>query len=157
MQKQVFGASYVATTASPGRKTELCTRLGADRVVNYRSDKFWEVRQSQPASRENETEIRNLQSSCTVRTCPSVRRAAALLPAQVLPNDFDACLDMTKEAGKCLKIAKPGEGHVCSIVGAPTSEMLQKWVREMGAPLGAVSYACVGLEALARSAVKPHL
>jgi len=38
--KCMFHASYVATTASPGKKTELCKSLGADRVVNYREKKF---------------------------------------------------------------------------------------------------------------------
>ena len=38
--KQVLGASYVATTASPGIATDLCKKAGADKIVNYRSDKF---------------------------------------------------------------------------------------------------------------------
>lgn len=40
---KMFGASFVATTASPGAKTGLCERLGAGRVVNYREEKFSEV------------------------------------------------------------------------------------------------------------------
>ena len=39
LAKLLFGASHVATTASPGAKTELCRRLGADRVVNYREER----------------------------------------------------------------------------------------------------------------------
>jgi len=35
-----MGAETVATTASPGEKTELCKTLGADVVVNYRDEKF---------------------------------------------------------------------------------------------------------------------
>jgi len=39
---KILGAETVATTASPGEKTELCTSLGADVVVNYRDEKFEE-------------------------------------------------------------------------------------------------------------------
>lgn len=38
--KHCLGAAEVATTASPGEKTELCKRLGADIVVDYRSERF---------------------------------------------------------------------------------------------------------------------
>ena len=38
--EQLFRASYVATTASASPKAELCTRMGADRVVDYRSERF---------------------------------------------------------------------------------------------------------------------
>jgi len=41
--KKVLGASYVCTTASPGKGTEICTAAGADKIVNYREDKFEEV------------------------------------------------------------------------------------------------------------------
>lgn len=43
LAKHVFKAGFVATTASPGEKTELCKSLGADVVVNYRQDKFEEI------------------------------------------------------------------------------------------------------------------
>jgi len=39
---KILGAETVATTASPGEKTDLCKSLGADVVVNYRDDKFEE-------------------------------------------------------------------------------------------------------------------
>eukprot|EP00937_MAST-01D_sp_MAST-1D-sp2_P001460 g1460.t1 len=35
-----FGAAHVATTASAGAKTDLCRRLGADDVVDYRTRRF---------------------------------------------------------------------------------------------------------------------
>lgn len=38
-----LGAETVATTASPGEKTDLCRSLGADVVVNYREEKFEDV------------------------------------------------------------------------------------------------------------------
>lgn len=41
--KKVLKAGYVATTASPGRGTEICEAAGADRIVNYREEKFDEV------------------------------------------------------------------------------------------------------------------
>jgi alcohol dehydrogenase len=40
---KALGAETVATTASPGEKTELCKSLGADIVVNYRDEKFEEM------------------------------------------------------------------------------------------------------------------
>lgn len=43
LAKGLFGASFVATTASAGPKTEFVTSLGADRVVNYREDDFAKV------------------------------------------------------------------------------------------------------------------
>lgn len=39
---KLLGAATVATTASPGEKSELCASLGADEVVNYRDEKFEE-------------------------------------------------------------------------------------------------------------------
>lgn len=41
--KKLLGASYVCTTASPGKGTEICKTAGADRIVNYREEKFDEV------------------------------------------------------------------------------------------------------------------
>jgi len=38
--KNVLKAGYVCTTASPGKGTELCTELGADRVIDYKSEDF---------------------------------------------------------------------------------------------------------------------
>ncbi|OEU12127.1 NAD(P)-binding protein [Fragilariopsis cylindrus CCMP1102] len=38
--KSVFKAGYVCTTASPGQGTELCQELGADRIIDYRSEDF---------------------------------------------------------------------------------------------------------------------
>ena len=41
--KHALKCSVVATTASPGEKTDLCKSLGADVVVNYREENFEEV------------------------------------------------------------------------------------------------------------------
>lgn len=41
--KKVFKAGFVCTTASPGVGTDICTKAGADRIVDYRSEKFEEV------------------------------------------------------------------------------------------------------------------
>ena len=43
LAKCKYGASCVTTTASPGEKTDLCKRLGADVVVDYRSTKLEEL------------------------------------------------------------------------------------------------------------------
>ena len=60
LAKALFNASYVATTASAGKKTDLCASLGADRVVNYREEKFYEVLGS-----ENEDELFDMILDCT--------------------------------------------------------------------------------------------
>ena len=41
--KNLFGATYVVTTASAGVKTNLCKRVGADLVINYKESKFEKV------------------------------------------------------------------------------------------------------------------
>ena len=43
LAKCKFGAKTVTTTASPGEKTDLCKKLGADVVVDYRSTKLEEL------------------------------------------------------------------------------------------------------------------
>ena len=43
LAKHVYGASYVASTASKGVKMDLCLSLGADRVVDYRTSAFEDV------------------------------------------------------------------------------------------------------------------
>jgi NADPH:quinone reductase-like Zn-dependent oxidoreductase len=40
LAKTVFKAGFVVTTASAGEKAELCTSLGADKVVDYHSESF---------------------------------------------------------------------------------------------------------------------
>ncbi|CAB9518158.1 alkenal/one oxidoreductase, chloroplastic [Seminavis robusta] len=40
--KKMLNASHVCTTASPGVGTEICETAGADRVIDYRSQKFEE-------------------------------------------------------------------------------------------------------------------
>jgi alcohol dehydrogenase len=41
--KTMLGASYVCTTASAGAGAELCQKLGADRVIDYKSEDFSKV------------------------------------------------------------------------------------------------------------------
>ena len=41
--KRMLKASYVCTTASPGKGAEICEQAGADRVIDYRSKNFEEV------------------------------------------------------------------------------------------------------------------
>ena len=38
--KKMLKADYVCTTASPGSGTEICRQVGADRVIDYRSEKI---------------------------------------------------------------------------------------------------------------------
>lgn len=94
LAKSLFHASFVATTASAGPKAELCQSLGADRVVNYREEKFEEVLAS-----DDESQL------------------------------FDAIFDTTGEVDKAGSLLKPG-GGMCSIVAAPTAEMISTFVEE---------------------------
>jgi len=48
LAKNLYNASFVATTASPGKKTELVKGLGADHVVNYREENVADVFQNEP-------------------------------------------------------------------------------------------------------------
>lgn len=91
---KMFGASYVATTASPGAKTELCRSLGAERVVNYREEDFSRVLAS---GDENQL--------------------------------FDAILDCTGEAARCVPLLRRGATLV-SILAGPTQEALVTWLQE---------------------------
>lgn len=45
--KTMLGASYVCTTASAGAGVELCLKLGADQVVDYKSEDFSKVLEGQ--------------------------------------------------------------------------------------------------------------
>jgi len=41
--KKMLKASHVCTTASPGIGTDICTKAGADQIIDYRSQDFQEV------------------------------------------------------------------------------------------------------------------
>jgi NADPH:quinone reductase-like Zn-dependent oxidoreductase len=45
--KKMLKAGHVCTTASPGIGTEICTKAGADRIVDYRAEDFGEVLQGE--------------------------------------------------------------------------------------------------------------
>lgn len=47
LAKQLYKVDRLVTTASPGPKTDLCRRLGADEVVNYRARPFEETLQGE--------------------------------------------------------------------------------------------------------------
>ena len=90
--QSLFGASFIATTASAGVKSELCSELGADVVVDYRSSNFEEVLQA---------------------------------------GSFDAILDCTAEASRCVSLLKAG-GSLVSILKNESVGMLRKWLRVSG-------------------------
>jgi len=99
LARKLFHASHVATTASAGAKTELCKRLGADIVVDYRSERFENV-----------------------------------LATDDMGLRFDAILDCTGEAAKCIGLLKSG-GSLCSITHAPTVDALRTWINERPAAM----------------------
>lgn len=88
--RSLFGASFIATTASAGPKSELCSQLGADVVVDYRSSKFEEVLES---------------------------------------KSFDAILDCTAEAFRCVDLLRAG-GALVSILKNESAGMLRTWLKE---------------------------
>jgi len=71
LAKCLFGASFVATTASAGRKTKLCKSLGADRVVDYRSTKF-----ERALASDKQSDLFDAVLDCTgeASKCPSLLR-----------------------------------------------------------------------------------
>jgi NADPH:quinone reductase-like Zn-dependent oxidoreductase len=93
LAKNLYGAQWVATTSTKGPKADLCTRLGADEVIDYRTQDFARVL-SQPGK-----------------------------------ELFDAILDCTGEAAKCVPLLKPGGGLVSILAGA-TAECLRTWMVE---------------------------
>ena len=95
--KNIFHASFIATTASSGKKTTLCKELGADKVIDYKNEKFEIVLTKDPW------------------------------------NDkfFDAIIDCTGEAWKCIHLLKKG-GGMCSITTGPTIEAMRIWLNGAG-------------------------
>ena len=85
LAKSLCRASFVATTASAGAKADLCTSLGADQVVDYKSAKFEDVLEH---------------------------------------GSFDAILDCTAEAARCVPLLKPG-GAIVSILKNECADMLR--------------------------------
>ncbi|GBG24115.1 2-methylene-furan-3-one reductase [Hondaea fermentalgiana] len=71
LAKGYYGASFVATTASAGEKSDLVRELGADRVVNYRDEKFWQVLAS-----SSQDDLFDAILDCTgeAAKCPSLLR-----------------------------------------------------------------------------------
>eukprot|EP00516_Mucochytrium_quahogii_P009049 CAMPEP_0203766358 /NCGR_PEP_ID=MMETSP0099_2-20121227/369_1 /ASSEMBLY_ACC=CAM_ASM_000209 /TAXON_ID=96639 /ORGANISM=" , Strain NY0313808BC1" /LENGTH=368 /DNA_ID=CAMNT_0050662691 /DNA_START=129 /DNA_END=1235 /DNA_ORIENTATION=+ len=67
LAKSLYNASFVATTASPGKKTEFVKSLGADLVVNYRENDF----SIELASKDN-AKLFDAILDCTgeVKKCP---------------------------------------------------------------------------------------
>eukprot|EP00947_MAST-08B_sp_MAST-8B-sp1_P003056 g3056.t1 len=111
LAKAMFGASFVATTASAGAKTRLCEKLGADLVVDYRTAKFEEVLQTKQAKQANKTNEGE--------------------GAEEERKLFDCILDCTGEAAKCVRLLRPGGGSgLVSILAGPTSEALRTWMTE---------------------------
>ena len=94
LAKYMYGAEYIATTASAGAKTKLCKSIGATRVVNYRTEKFERIL----ASDDDE-------------------------------DLFDAILDCTGEAKRCVSLLKPG-GGMCSILAGPQVDSITTWMAE---------------------------
>lgn len=83
---KLLGASYVATTGSAA-KADLLKSLGADIVVDYKTQNFLEV----------------------------------------LPHDFDAVFDTTKESAKSVALLKEGvNAQIITVSDTPTPESLRE-------------------------------
>eukprot|EP00732_Lithocolla_globosa_P004631 Lithocolla_globosa_v1_NODE_4370_length_1452_cov_41.826772.p1 type:complete len:378 gc:universal NODE_4370_length_1452_cov_41.826772:1317-184(-) len=105
----LFNASFIATTASAGAKTQLCEKIGANQVIDYKTQQFQDI---------------------------------------LLKQDrFDAILDCTGEADKCVPLLAEG-GGLCSILKGPTAESLQNWLDESGLDSNNIT---IGVEPFLRS------
>jgi alcohol dehydrogenase len=92
---KMFGASFVATTASAGAKTELCQRLGASRVVNYRGEDF-----SRALANSDESQLFDGVLDCTAeakKCVPLLRRGGTLVSILAGPTQ-DALMTWLREA-----------------------------------------------------------
>ena len=107
-----FGASFVATTASKGPKTDLCKRLGADVVVDYRDDKFEEALRPSKFGGDDDNDDD--------------------------PNLFDYVLDTTGEVWRARNLVRRG-GGVCSIIAHPTVEGIRIWLASSRLPAGSTT------------------
>jgi NADPH:quinone reductase-like Zn-dependent oxidoreductase len=76
LARALCNASYVVTTASKGTKAELCLSLGADRVIDYRTEVFEKVLAS-----DDEAELFDIVLDCTgdaARCVPLLRRGGGM-------------------------------------------------------------------------------
>ena len=85
--KKLFGASFVATTASKGKKETLVKALGADLVVDYRSEKF----ETKLAS-QDDSKLFDAILACTneASRCPTLLRKGGALCSIIGSDDIRA-------------------------------------------------------------------
>ena len=82
--KKLFGASFVATTASKGKKETLVKALGADLVIDYRSEKF----ETKLAS-QDDSKLFDAILACTneASRCPTLLRKGGALCSIIGSDD----------------------------------------------------------------------
>jgi len=95
LARVMYKASYVATTASAGHKTDLCRSLGADRVVDYRTERFERVLAS-----DNEAELFDIILDCVgeASRCVSLLRPGGGLCSILSGVTVDALRTWMEEA-----------------------------------------------------------
>merc|ERR1712050_168627 len=74
---KLFNASFIATTASAGMKTELCRRLGASQIINYHANDFSKILAS-----SDEAALFDAIVDCTdesAKCVPLLKRGGALV------------------------------------------------------------------------------
>lgn len=111
LAKCKYNASFVATTASAGAKTDLCKRLGADVVVDYRNERFEDVLKP-PADGQGDKDDD--------------------------PLLFDYVLDTSGEVWRARNLVRRG-GGVCSIIAHPTVEGIRDWLESSRLPAGSTT------------------
>jgi len=117
LAKCMYGASFVATTASAGNKAEFCKSLGADRVVDYRSEDFSKVLAS-----DNEEDRFDFIFDCIGegKKCPSLLKSTGTL-VSIVTSPSALCLREfleQSETRKFQRITWGVEGFLCSAAGA---------------------------------------
>jgi alcohol dehydrogenase len=91
LAKHVLGAATVATTCSGGDKAELVRSLGADVVVDYKKDKFWEQLQDYDAAFDTTGE----SAKCVL----AVRRGGKVVTIAGMPTASEM-VRVSRESGK---------------------------------------------------------
>ena len=83
--KKLFGASFVATTASKGKKETLVKALGADLVIDYRSEKF----ETKLAS-QDDSKLFDAILACTneASRCPTLLRKGGAMCSIIGSDDI---------------------------------------------------------------------
>ena len=106
--KKMFGASFVATTASKGKKETLVKSLGADLVIDYRSEKF----ETKLAS-QDDSKLFDAILACTneASRCPTLLRKGGAMCSIIGSDDVRTFL-LSSVSLSQNKVKKQKQSHL---------------------------------------------